>query len=94
MELHDVFSTGTNIFKLLFGNLAWILSTISNTLFSLTTFITTFVLTCKYYTENSSNTIKQILSTNKQELISSITNLVMATCFIVLWHFALSILLL
>lgn len=79
---------------MLFGNLAWILSTISNTLFSLTTFITTFILTTKYCSDHNSSTLKQLLSSNKSELITSITNLVMATVFIVLEHFILSIFLL
>lgn len=65
---------------------------ISNSIFNITTFITTFLLTSKYY--NNSSTIKELFSLNKQELISSITSLIQATLLIVVEHFVLSLLLL
>ena len=45
--------TGTNIFKIFFGNLAFVISSFSSLVFSITTFLTMFYLTTKYCsTEN------------------------------------------
>ena len=62
-------------------------------MFSFTTFITMFYLTTQYF-HSSSGVIRDIFSEHKQELVSSITNLIQATLFIVLEHFAMSVILL
>ena len=74
-------SGGANFFKTLFGSLAVFLTSFSNFIFSLTTFVTMFYLTTQYFTETS-GFFKHIFSERKQELISSITNLIQATLFI------------
>lgn len=56
--------TGTNIFKTFFGNLAFIISSISSMIFSITTFLTMFYLTTKYFT--TENPFEEILSEQKQ----------------------------
>ncbi len=63
-DLHEVFSTGSSLFKLFFGNMAWILSKISNSVFNITTFITAFLLTAR--SRNSSSSVFKVFSQNKK----------------------------
>lgn len=92
-DLRNMVFTGTNIFKTFFGNLASVLGAFSNFIFNFTTFVTMFMLTIQFNNQKHS-AMKQLFSENKQELVSSITNLIQATFFIVVEHFVVSIVLL
>jgi hypothetical protein len=58
--LSSMVSTGTNIFKTVFGNLALILGGLSNFIFSFTTFVTMFFLTVQF--SSQTETVKEIFS--------------------------------
>ena len=52
-DFSNMFSTGTSIFKTVFGNLTLILSYFSSFIFSLTTFITMFMMTVQLSNQSS-----------------------------------------
>jgi hypothetical protein len=55
----DVFTTGASVFKMVFGNIALVLSELSNVIFSITTFIMIFYVTVTYF-DTRSNVLQEI----------------------------------
>ncbi len=49
----DVFATGTNFLKTIFGNIALIIMGLSNIVFSVTSFVTIFYVTVAYFNPRS-----------------------------------------
>lgn len=88
----NVLATGTTFLKTIFGNIALIIMSFSNIIFSLTSFATIFYLTVSYFNPRST-VMQEIFFGERKDLLGQITNLIQATLFIVVEHFLLSIIL-